>query len=264
MNRDHVDRFCSRVCAHVSFSPDHAAITAELTAHLEDHAAALEARGFPSDVAVQQAVDAMGDPKEIGKELDKSHSPFLGWFQIWFRAAVWTLLLLSILTAAYSLLHSTSSLRLPSQAEAEWLQTHRSFPQVAGELDPQAVYQGADYRFSVERAILLDTHTGLRLDCLLRVSWRNPWLPPPNAGALLRAEDDRGNEYPQFQNRPFLTGRYLHGGPLPGASPLPVRYYELSICQVDPKAETITLLLDPFGAVEARLTIPLREEKAHG
>lgn len=150
------------------------------------------------------------------------------------------------------------------QAEAEWLQTHRSFPQVAGELDPQAVYQGADYRFSVERAILLDTHTGLRLDCLLRVSWRNPWLPPPNAGALLRAEDDRGNEYPQFQNRPFLTGRYLHGGPLPGASPLPVRYYELSICQVDPKAETITLLLDPFGAVEARLTIPLREEKAHG
>lgn len=78
MNRDHVDRFCSRVCAHVRFSPDHAAITAELTAHLEDHAAALEARGFPSDVAVQQAVDAMGDPEEIGKELDKSHSPFLG------------------------------------------------------------------------------------------------------------------------------------------------------------------------------------------
>ena len=135
---------------------------------------------------------------------------------------------------------------------------------MAGELEPQAVYQGADYRFSVERVILLDTHTGLRLDCLLRVSWRNPWLPPPNAGALLRAEDDRGNEYPQFQNRPFLTGRYLHGGPRPGASPLPVRYYELSICQVDLKAETITLLLDPFGAVEARLTIPLREEKAHG
>ena len=25
MNRDHDDRFCSRVCAHVRFSPDHAA-----------------------------------------------------------------------------------------------------------------------------------------------------------------------------------------------------------------------------------------------
>ena len=75
------------------------------------------------------------------------------------------------------------------------------------------MYQGADYRFSVERVILLDTHTGLRLDCLLRVSWRNPWLPPPNAGALLRAEDDRGNEYPQFQNRPFLTGRRFRAPP---------------------------------------------------
>ena len=97
------------MCAHVRFSPDHAAITAELTAHLEDHAAALEARGFPSDVAVQQAVDAMGDPKEIGKELDKSHSPFLGWFQIWFRAAVWTLLLLSIPGQQLILCLSTSS-----------------------------------------------------------------------------------------------------------------------------------------------------------
>ena len=78
MNRDHVDRFCSRVCAHVRFSPDHAAITAELTAHLEDHAAALEARGFPSDVAVQQAVDAMGDPEGNRKELDKSTAPSWG------------------------------------------------------------------------------------------------------------------------------------------------------------------------------------------
>ena len=76
------NNFCGRVCEYVRFSPDHAAITAELTAHLEDHAAALKERGFSSDVAVQQAVDAMGDPEEIGKELDKSHSSFLGWFQI--------------------------------------------------------------------------------------------------------------------------------------------------------------------------------------
>ena len=88
--------------------------------------------------------------------------------------------------------------------------------------------------------------------------------PALGGGSQGLRQETRSNEYPQFQNRPFLTGRYLHGGPLPGASPLPVRYYELSICQVDPKAETITLLLDPFGAVEARLTIPLREEKAHG
>ena len=52
-----ISQFCDHVCMYVRFRPDHEAITAELTAHLEDHAAALEARGFPSDVAVQQAVD---------------------------------------------------------------------------------------------------------------------------------------------------------------------------------------------------------------
>ena len=33
--------FCTQVCEHVRFSPDHAAIAAELAAHMEDHAAAL-------------------------------------------------------------------------------------------------------------------------------------------------------------------------------------------------------------------------------
>lgn len=82
VNHDHADRFCSRVRAHVRFSPDYAAIVTEPTARLEDHAVTLEVQGFPSNIAAQQAVDAMDDPKEIEKELDKSHSPFLGWFQV--------------------------------------------------------------------------------------------------------------------------------------------------------------------------------------
>ena len=77
MNRDHVDRFCSRVCAHVRFSPDHAAITAELTAHLEDHAAALEARGLSPEEAAAQAVTAMGNPYALGHALDQTHPPTL-------------------------------------------------------------------------------------------------------------------------------------------------------------------------------------------
>ena len=74
------NEFCGRVCRRVRFRPDRAAITAELTAHLEDHMDALVARGFPPETAARQAVAAMGDPEEIGKELDKSHSPLLGWF----------------------------------------------------------------------------------------------------------------------------------------------------------------------------------------
>lgn len=54
----------------------HAPITAELTAHMEDHADYLIAKGMEPDEAAAHAVAAMGDPCEIGKELDKLHSPW--------------------------------------------------------------------------------------------------------------------------------------------------------------------------------------------
>ena len=39
--RPTIEQFCGKVCSFVRFWPDHAAITAELTAHLEDHRDAL-------------------------------------------------------------------------------------------------------------------------------------------------------------------------------------------------------------------------------
>lgn len=41
MASNRCETFCRQVCAFVRFSPDHDAITAELTAHLEDHRDAL-------------------------------------------------------------------------------------------------------------------------------------------------------------------------------------------------------------------------------
>ena len=85
--------YCAAVCRFVRFSPDHDAITAELTAHLEDHRdALLELRsGLTQEEAEEAAVEAMGDPEELGRALNESHSPLLGWFQIWFQAVVWFL-----------------------------------------------------------------------------------------------------------------------------------------------------------------------------
>ena len=77
MNRDSIYDFCTQVCEHVRFSPDHEAIAAELAAHLEDHAAALMERGVPEEEAAQQAVAAMGDPYALGAELDAAHPPTL-------------------------------------------------------------------------------------------------------------------------------------------------------------------------------------------
>ena len=71
--------FCNAVCAQVRFRPDRAAIQAELLDHLQDHADALKERGVPILDAREEAVAAMGDPVELGKALDKLHSPLAGW-----------------------------------------------------------------------------------------------------------------------------------------------------------------------------------------
>ena len=71
------DVFCDQVCASIRWPPARHLAREELTAHLEDHAAALEEKGISAEEAAVQAVEAMGDPEEIGRQLDRCHSPLL-------------------------------------------------------------------------------------------------------------------------------------------------------------------------------------------
>ena len=49
------------------------AIRKELADHMEDHAQALIDGGFPEDHAYRVAVESMGDPEAVGRELDKEY-----------------------------------------------------------------------------------------------------------------------------------------------------------------------------------------------
>ncbi|MGN8897493.1 permease prefix domain 1-containing protein [Flavonifractor sp. HCP28S3_F3] len=69
--------FCTQVCSVIRWKPAREAAWKELLAHLEDHAAALQEQGVPADEAITQAVEAMGDPYEIGHQLDHCHSPLV-------------------------------------------------------------------------------------------------------------------------------------------------------------------------------------------
>ena len=69
--------FCGRVCSVVRWRAARKPIAAELAAHLEDHAAALEARGLDPEVAARRAVEAMGDAYALGAALDAAHPPTL-------------------------------------------------------------------------------------------------------------------------------------------------------------------------------------------
>lgn len=82
---------------NIRFGPDRMAVRAELAAHLEDKQADL-CRIFPDippEEAEQRALEAMGDPEEIGRELAKLHKPWLGYLWRVSQAAV--LLILAVM-----------------------------------------------------------------------------------------------------------------------------------------------------------------------
>ena len=81
-----ISDWCTAVIQQVRFWPDHKAIESELRNHYIDHVRDLERIGFESRLAEKRALEAMGDPTEIGKALDKAHSPWLG--RLWIASIV--------------------------------------------------------------------------------------------------------------------------------------------------------------------------------
>ena len=52
------NEFCAQVCLMIRWKAAREPVADELTAHLEDHAAALEARGLDPETAARQAVQS--------------------------------------------------------------------------------------------------------------------------------------------------------------------------------------------------------------
>ena len=76
MPTDPIQAYCHQVTLMIRCRSACPGITAELTAHMEDHADALAARGVPPEEARRQAAAAMGDPRALGAELDRVHNPW--------------------------------------------------------------------------------------------------------------------------------------------------------------------------------------------
>ena len=53
------------------------AIRAELSAHIEDHICDLLELDYPQDLAEERTMALMGDPEEVGRELDRHYEPTL-------------------------------------------------------------------------------------------------------------------------------------------------------------------------------------------
>lgn len=67
------------VVGQIRFVPDRKAVFEELTAHIQDRSDDLASRGYTREEAEARTLLAMGDPIEVGKQLDAVHKPWLGW-----------------------------------------------------------------------------------------------------------------------------------------------------------------------------------------
>ena len=109
------NEFCRRVCSVIRWKPAREAAWRELAAHLEDHAAALEAWGIPPEEAAAQAVEAMGDPYEIGHQLDRCYSPLVPRLsRVFFLLALAIVLLITLGTVTWQSYRSATE--NPAQA----------------------------------------------------------------------------------------------------------------------------------------------------
>ena len=82
--RDYTDRVLSSLRRVTE--KEREAIRSELDGHIEDHMEGLLELGYSPELAEERTLDAMGDPKEVGRELNKQYT---GWgFVLLSRAAV--------------------------------------------------------------------------------------------------------------------------------------------------------------------------------
>lgn len=74
--RDYTDRVLSSLRRVTE--KEREAIRSELDGHIEDHMEALRELGYDDELAEERAIAAMGEPDEVGRELNRQYTGW-GW-----------------------------------------------------------------------------------------------------------------------------------------------------------------------------------------
>lgn len=76
---DQIERFLEDVKEHIRWKQAQKGLEVELRTHLLDQRDALMAQGMDEDTATAESVRRMGDPVEVGIQLDRVHRPKPQW-----------------------------------------------------------------------------------------------------------------------------------------------------------------------------------------
>ncbi len=214
-------QWLDKAVAGIRFRPDRAAVRAELAAHLEDKQADLQ-RIFP-DIPPQEAevraLEAMGDPEVLGRELAKIHKPWLGY--LWRLSQV--LCTLVVLAALWGAMSGSNPPDIWVHTNPSWLGEQPEDRQEELErivfgskiqsrpLPVQGAVEYRGYTFTVEEGTVWEPLAEMPEDrfvpyeqavlLTLRVEWSRPDQPlAANFSGELWAEDDRGNGYLSYED----------------------------------------------------------------
>ena len=124
--------FSQKVCAALSSATgrERAEVDAELRSHIDDHAEALMSAGWGTDEAYAKAGEAMGDPAEVGAELNRQFPR--GWLIAYRSLAVLLAVLLIALSPSLLQAFSTAGGSLwarffPERAGRELIEQYSSY-----------------------------------------------------------------------------------------------------------------------------------------
>lgn len=242
MNITSFDRWCGRVVEYIVFKPDRKVVYTELYAHLEDKRDALISAGILEDIAVQRAIEAMGDADDVGHQLAKAHKPFWGYL---LRC---TKLLLILSLAVLVISYSRDHIFFEKNNEYVWTVSEEGrvlyYPDCKDKSD--------GYFFSVTRLMTIHSdftnesvhHEGDSIFFTVRTFNIRPWAGHIDLREFY-AVDSLGNYYRAYSDSKYIYDKKVNGNYL--RTGLFTWEYEMSLDGYEGGAEWIELRYDSCG-----------------
>lgn len=95
------EEYLNIVRKEIKYIFDLDAIEKELNEHIQDSILDLVSDGYSYEDAEIQAVNQMGDPKELGKQLNKEHHPFIGYLYSFTQVIIYLMIVPLLINGAY-------------------------------------------------------------------------------------------------------------------------------------------------------------------
>ncbi|MBE6976302.1 MAG: hypothetical protein E7439_03795 [Ruminococcaceae bacterium] len=100
-------QWCTRAVSKIRYTPDRRDVYNELRQHINDRCESFLAQGMGTEEAVNKAVEVMGDPRELAKQLGAIHRPFWGFacsISKWVMRFAVVIAVLSVLSGTFQFL----------------------------------------------------------------------------------------------------------------------------------------------------------------